>query len=627
MFENYKVAVKLSLISDVATGLLAISQHFKHVSNDVSNFQKQLDRLKLTMVGGGIAFGTGMFGLGLIEKTLAPAREYANQLSLMNTLGLKQVDIAQAVGGAWKVSRDVITTSASENLAAYRELRSAFGAGHENSALASLPVVQRVKSVLTALTGQEQGNVGFDMVKAIELRQAGGMTEASIAKNSEMMGRTLLAMGGTLNVNDFHQALKYGKMATMKWSDDFTYKLLPTLMQEMKSGHGGASTAGTSMYSLYQQVHGTMKKSAYESWITGGLIDPENVVKNATGTWQMKTGAVKDLALFESNPYEWVQRDLAPAISRIVDKLHVTEETAINSLFSNRNASFAAYTMYKKAKQFERDKAMIEQASGSKEAYDKLIKENPLLAQIALQKKWNELLGIIGFQIMPNLIKGTMWLSNNLRDMSGWVSANHGLVKKMTLGFVGLSAALAFGGTVTLLSGAFKALGLALSFGGIGGAAGIRGIAAAIGSASTSGTLLFGLAALGVAVGGMAYALTKLGNDNKDPYNHPGMKWLTHGRGHVGEWVVDPNQSQEHAGQHFKRFGRGGVWINDTEVQAVKPKNYPDFNVTVVSKLDGKEIARSTTKIQAREAAKPHNGQSAFDSSMTPLPIAMAFNR
>lgn len=617
MFDAYKVAVKVSLVNHVSAGILGISQQFKSGAADVAAYQKHLDKIGLTVLKGGAMMATGAFGLGMFAKTLKPAEEYAKQLSLMNTLGMKHAEVMGVINKSWETSREVTTSTVWENMATFRELRSAFGAGHESSAQAMLPTVQRVQGILTALTGREQEHVGFDMVKAIELR-SGVMSEAALQRNSDLMTRSLIAMGGTINVNDFHQALKYGKMATMKWTDEFTYSLLPTLMQEMKAGRGGASSAGQGLFSLYQQVHGTMTKAAYENWIAGKLVAPQDVVKNATGHWQMKPGAVKDLALFEENPYAWVQKDLAPAVSRIVAMKHVTEETAINSLFSNRNAAFTAYTFYKKAQQFERDKTLIEQASSGKDAYDKLMKDNPMLAQMALQKKWQELLGVLGFTVMPELIKGFTWLSEHLRSMSDWFRENQGTAKALMYGLGGLSAALLFGGTVTVLSAAFLGLRLALGA----GVAGSAGLAVSLGAVAT------GLVAIAAAAA-VFYVGYKAWDAWTHPEDHPLVNIIKNGTnnakrhqqmpgGFTPIGAAVPGYSDGTEAPHIGRMTLGEF----NTIAPTKSGGNRMINNTIVMP-DGRVLANVVTQEQSKSLNRPSAGQSTFDGSMSPRPLAM----
>jgi hypothetical protein len=378
-----------------------------------------------------------------------------------------------------------------------------------------LPVVARLQGVMQSLTGKPQEHVGFDMVKAIELR-TGVMTTEALQRNADLMSRAIIGMGGTISVSDFHGALKMGKISTNKFDDDFTYNYLPTLMQELKTAHGGgAQSAGTILMSLYQQMHGRMTKAAMPLWVEGGLIKQSDVVKNATGQYQVKPGAVAGTDVFEKNPFQWVQQFLRPAVDRIMARDHVSAETAINAMFSNRNAAFGAYNMYFKAAQYERDKTTIGKADGGYTAYNKLLKTDPTLAGQALRAQWQNLLAQIGFSIMPTLVSGTLKLVNALIGLNKEMHAHPTIVRVLTMAFAGLSGVLLFSGTVLLLSAAFSAIGLAVTT--VGGmAVAFFGVMTTVGSvvAGLLGPIALAVGAF-IAVGAAIYEIVKHWDSSK----------------------------------------------------------------------------------------------------------------
>jgi hypothetical protein len=524
MFEAYSIGIRIGLINGVSSGLIALARQFRSAEMGAAGLRKELKTIKgLGIVGAGLTVaGLGMFA-GL-EKTAQAGKEYANQLALMNTLGMKQADVAAAVGKAWQTAYDVPTTSIEGNLKSFRELRSVFGVGRENDAAAMLPIVGRIEGVLTALTGHEQDKVGFDLVKATELR-TGLMTMQALQQNAEMMSRAIIGMGGTITVGDFHGALKMGKMATNKWSDSFTYEYLPTLMQEMKTASGGgAQSAGTALMSFYQQAHGRMTKAAMPYWEMGGLVAPKDIVRNAGGQWQVKPGGVKNTSLLESNPYLWVQTTLRPAIDKISDKMHVSAETAINAMFSNRNAAFAAYNMYVKSQQYERDKKTIDQAD-SYEGYQKLLKTSPQLAEMALAKQWHNLMATIGYQVLPDLMAAIQAILPMIRDATKWANANPGALRAWIHGFEVLAAIFTASGVAVSALAAAKALGLVFRlFGGGGAVAGIvkmaPGMVSAIGrmggALGALSLVRFGLITAGIiGIGAAINALHKAGGGDQ----------------------------------------------------------------------------------------------------------------
>jgi len=501
MFEAYRVAVRISLIDGVSTGLASLSGKFAKAQIAGASFNKQLDRINGALLKSGTVAVAGFAGLGLLKHALKPATEYANQLSLINQLGLTQVQTANLVSAAWKTSHDVMTSSAAGNLKTLRELRSAFGAGHDSYAIASLAPTQMMSGMLAALTGREQERVGFDVVKAIELRTP-LMTSAAVNSNLAQMSQTVMGMGGTITPHDYHLALKGAKSAALGWSDEFVYKYLPTIMQSTKAGQGGAGTSGVALMSLAQTIHGMVQKAAIPYMEEGGLLNKKDVVRNATGQWQLKAGAMAGTAVFDNNPYQWGVQYLTPAVNKIMAKDNISAVTAINQLFRNRNAAFVALTLYSKQQQFERDAQLIGQANGII-GYNALLKTNPQLASMALSKQWSNLLAIIGFQVMPKLIEGALWLIPKIQSLTDYFKKNAGMAQGLVYLLGGLATAMAIGGTISAVAWAFKGLGLALAFGSIGGVSGIVGLGAAL------GPIAIGLAAIAAAAASSSTSCSK----------------------------------------------------------------------------------------------------------------------
>ena len=99
MFSAYKIGIRLSLINDVSAGLGVISQHLRRTDGDVKALHKSLGLL------GGVMAGVGVAGVAMVGKMLKPAEEYTSQLQKMNMAGMKQAEVADAVGAA-KVAAD-----------------------------------------------------------------------------------------------------------------------------------------------------------------------------------------------------------------------------------------------------------------------------------------------------------------------------------------------------------------------------------------------------------------------------------------------------------------------------------------------------------------------------------------
>lgn len=521
-FDAYKIAIRLSLINNVSSGLLGLSTQFTKVHNDAQLVQKDLDKIKLTMLKGAALVGVGAFGLGMIGKTIGPAKEYAHQLALMNTAGMKHLEIVKATNAAWDAAKVVPTSSASENLASVRELRMVFGdTGH---AIENMPVVQQLQAILRDVKGGKSGgrDEAYEVAKALELKGA-VRTPEEFRVQADMMAKAIVASGGKVGATDFLGTFKYGRSATAGWSDAFSYTILPTLIQEMKTAggsSGGAGGPGNALMSAYAAVvGGTIPQKSLKIWQKIGMLDPSKIVYDKVGSAKgVHPGGIMGSDEFQSNPYLWVQKFLVPALQKAGYKTAEQEKQALQYLFPNRTAGFVMTQMATQGWKFERDRKLIGEAQGLG-AYQQLLKNDPEMAQMALHKQWESLLAILGYQIMPVLIKGMLALIDVMRGLAHWIKEYPGLAKTLMYALGGLSLAMAMGGSVLLLKGAF--MGLQLVMGVTGGAGLIGKIGSLAMSLAGSKLGLAGAAAFAVIeVGRLGLALLDLWNAN----HHDGVK-------------------------------------------------------------------------------------------------------
>lgn len=630
MFEAYRVAVRVSLVNQVTAGLITMSRQFAQVHGQVGNLQGRLNSLKLTMLKGGALVGAGAVGFGLLAKTLTPAKEYAHQLALMNVSGLEHVEVLRSIQAAWNATRVVPTTLAADNLAAIRELRMVFG--DTQHAIANMPMVQKLQAVLKDFRGDVGAatDEAYTVAKALEMKGA-VRNPQEFGTQANLMLKAIVASGGKVTGGDFLSTFKYGRAATAGWSDEFAYQILPTLIQEMKSsgGSGGSGGPGSSLMSAFAAVvGGTVPQKALKVWEKLGLLNPSKVVYDRVGSAKgLRPGGIKGGDLFQANPYQWVQDVLLPAFKRAGYDDDKKKRGALQYLFPNRTAGFVMQQMALQSFKFERDRSLIRKASGL-EAYDRLLKTDPEMAQAALHTQWKNLLATLGFQIMPTVLRWTQRLIGGLQSLGAFFRNHSTLAKVLMFSLAGLSAAMMFGGTVLLLSAAVRGLGLALGvMGGVlpafsTGLAGVAGIA----GLSALGPILLAIAA-GL---GAVYVVSKViktldTSSNVDEKHHPGMRFMP--TGHGGHWVRDASLDQTHFGQHWVPIARGGgKWVaDDAKSPGVMPRaqKQPPVEVTTNIHLDGERVSRVVTKHQARSASRAVTGAAGFDPQMHPLQPGM----
>jgi hypothetical protein len=463
MAFNYSVAIRLSVANLASAGVRLLAADLLKAHGAATNLQSRLAALKLAAVGYGMSkAGDGI--LGFLHKSVDASKDMVAQLSLMNAAGMTQRDIAQATAGAYRTSSDVMTTTVAENLKAIRELRSVFGAGKMGEILAVLPTVQRTKASLEALTGKEQEGVAFDMIKAIELGTKGAVTQAGLLRQSDEISRALMAFGGTLTVRDFHQAIKQSRAMAPYLSEEFKYLYMPTLMQELKTGpNAGAVQAGTAIASLGQVVVGQMiPKALITNWISSGLISADKIVRDPHNrtTSKVLPGGVIGQNEFAENPYLWAQRYAKPAVERLMAQQHLDQYGAILALTHNRVAAFALQTLINKSLQFERDKQLILKGGTGYQTYQKLAVTNPMLAEMAMHKQYQNILATIGYVILPKMLPFMVRFAGWLASLNQWMSQNPEKTKAIVIGLGVLGIALSLVGKLLMGIALLKFLGM-----------------------------------------------------------------------------------------------------------------------------------------------------------------------
>ena len=619
-YEAYRIAVKISLINNVSTGLLAMSRQMVTLQGHGKDLQKELNGIKMLGLAGTAMSAAGFMGLGIIGKMIKPAQEYAHQLNIINMAGWTQKEIAESVGDAWKNTGKVITTTATENLRTLLDLKNILGDLGE--ARMALPIVSRIQGVLAASSESKvSGNskdLAYSMAKALDIIGA-ARNPGTFNTEAEAMAKVIIATQGRVTPEAYKSVFQYARQAKFGLNNEFKYQILPSLIQENSTtgGSGGGSRGVGPMLSAFYRwaIQGYVNKKALPELQSLGLVAAGTALSTtSTGT---TIGAMKNAQLAASNPFAWVQSVLVPAIrakyGNIGDKetlFHINQIMRGNQLGANLVGEFAF-----KPLNFLRDQQNVIRTMSTADAYQASLSNDPNTAFQALLAQWTNFKTAFMMGVVPVLIPALKELTSMFNTMAAWARSNPGMAQNLAIGFIALSGSLAFGGIVTLATAAFRGLGLVMAFTPLGGAAGIGRLALAIGGAG-AGSLVGGLLLLGGVVAGLAYVITKATGDGTDPKGHPGMRFT--GRAGGNQWVKDSSLSQEHAGQHWKQYGRvGGVWENDF----VAPKRGGQAINNTIVMPNGEVLAKVVTRVQSRSSMHNMQGTTRHDGNMSLQPV------
>jgi hypothetical protein len=599
MNEAYSVYVKITALDD------GISNVLRRTSSQFTSLQHKADKLHGTfekmnkLMKAAALTGAGTIGFFGFEKILKPANDYAHQLALMNAQGMTHLQILKSIQAVHKSAFTVPTSSYAEGLSTIREARMVFtGKDQTAEAIQFMPLLEKINYVLNSFTGGRAGDQSYDLAKALEIRGATRST-AMFQDQADLMAKAIIASGGKIGAADFQSTFKYGKTAATQWSDAFTYTILPTFIQEMK-GRSGASGggAGNPLMSFYQAiVGGTMSNKGAEEFLKLGLINKNDVIFTKTGSVKgLRPGAVKGQAEFQQNPYQWTQDFLVPALINAGYDTPAKMAAEIPHLVTNRNAQLAAIQFATQQYKYIKDMQLIAKTPGIA-SYNQLLKSDPIAADMALQKQWNNILAELGFSIMPTLLKGMEKLIHWFTELSNWMDAHQNATSALMYSLAtvtGGAGLLGFVSTLKLVK---------------------MGVVSVIGEEALGGlaATLSGLAAPALALASALFVLNRAFDTFKDPVGV--AKADAQGTSFLSK-VIKPFQNFIPGANAFfntdpnNLASKAGSSMNSTINQSHVP-----LHATIM--VGGKTVTKVITKAQAKAANAPNTSTTTFNPSHT----------
>lgn len=594
MFEAYKVAVRLSLVSDVGMGLTALSGQFARLNKDVDSAQHSINGLqrsmlelkRMGMVGGAMAAAGGL-GLGMLRGPLDEAKKFQIESAKFSSLGFGETINKQAEQFA--IGMKTMGVSARENMGIVGDAMAVFkDLGEAQMAAPLIAKMKFANEVIFGADGGERDKKLMDMMKVAEFR-GGTKSPEEFARQVNFAQQAIAGSRNRVDASAMLQALKTGGVALSSRSNEAFYLGAEPLIQEF-----GGSRYGTAAMSIYQnlvQARGTI--TAQQELYRLGLLDKSMVQFNNLGMLKKALpGAFKGSAILENEgELALLEKVLLPAFAA---KGITSEEGIIRELgmiLGNRTGSSLMSRIYQQREKLH----MQTDANLHAENLDQANKRAMGMYQgklIDLDKKWADVMRDLGTAILPIAIEAVEDFTGVLKGISWFAEEFPAMTKWLTIGFGVLAGIVAAGGVLMLATAGFKALGLAL---GTGGAAGVGGSLMSVSK---------GLGAVAAAAA-VWQASTYLGD-----------KWY--------ENMDDAHRDQA---------GRNVAWLlalfGSKEAQDaidqmdknVKPGGSTPINVHVHNKVDERGITSTVTRMMERIANRPTSGTSSFDGSMSPRPV------
>lgn len=462
-FEAYSVAVKLSLINHVSSGMALISKSLVSTGQDVDKLNS-----KLASIGKQGAIGAAMLagGLGLAAIFKAPldaARQYELSFTKFKTMNLGASINREADNFAR--SANVLGVSAKDLMSSLSESVGLFG--DFNLAKKLAPQIAGLNAANSAIFAGKIGHIDEgstrSLMKFID-RRGGTHDEPTFLRNLDLAQKMVTGSGGFIKFRDLDQFSQMGGTAFRGLSDEGILNM-SLLLQEQ-----GGARAGTSFMSLHQNlVAGRTPKKTMGMLQEFGLGQLKMETHGAVGGKPLKSLVmtnIKDSALLQANPPEWMRSVFLPALAThgITKEADILKAT--NDLISNRTASSQGSIMTTQQLQILRNSTLSRNAMGYSQTIQ-AYKDDPNSKFANLGARWNGLLVNLGISVLPLAISALEKLNPMVASMADWVDKNRTSVKSFGYALLGLSAFLVGGGLINMIIAAgrgFVLLGQALFF-------------------------------------------------------------------------------------------------------------------------------------------------------------------
>lgn len=488
MFENYTVAVKVKLFNEVSAGLIGMSRQFEGLTDKALVFQANLKKIKNQVNA----------GFGMIAGGGALASPFVYAITKAAELQKQMIGIQVATGGTvdqMERMRAVMERSSAGTMFSTLDVAkmakiiataNSFNAAQVTSVL---PEYAKFADVQLLLKGTGYQTSVADAVKLAHTAKI--YDPAGLAKYLDTLTKASLLSSG--DITQLGHALKYsqGMGQSILGIDPNNMVILAAFMNRLGlSGSRGGTNLIAALGRTIPGVFGSglLKGKSAEALAAMGMVDNHGYSKFfKNGRFDMFS-FIEGLAHYTSTQFSKDPLHAREIVYRNLQHAFGTQGSRVASLLTTP----AALQMLQ---QMERQ---FSQLAGTGAIQDTYVKQSVSQQyQTALTNFQNAFIEL-GYNLLPLATKALNAVNRELDIFIPWMRQHKTEVKYLAEAFIGLSAAMAFGGTVTLLTAAFTGLRAILS-----GIMTITGMKALAGWYMRAGA---GAAAAGEVAGGAAIA-------------------------------------------------------------------------------------------------------------------------
>jgi hypothetical protein len=373
-----------------------------------------------TSIGGLLAAG----GIGFtLSKAIGAGAELDHEMQALRNAGRNSTQVAQAIAAANKTILDLPTSTLASNLAMINETTSAFGDyGH---AIANVGRNQKLAFLLNNSSGEHGGDgqstqqIG-SLIRMLEMRGAAN-DEGRYTHETEMAYKAMMFTRGRVGGNEFKAFAATGNPLVKSLSDEYLYKIAPSLMQEY-----GADQAGTMHQALTNTILGKVGmggKSYAEEWLRLGLLDKSQAKFANNGSIKgWKAGAITGTDTFLRNPLQWAEQFLLPALRKngvnADDQIAVQKE--LSTLVGKNTASrlLGSLINTNDRKRLHKDAAFTDEVPGVDKTYMNTLLNDPKAGPAALKASFTNLMAAISAPVLIPAARAMARLADGVNKLA-----------------------------------------------------------------------------------------------------------------------------------------------------------------------------------------------------------------
>lgn len=374
-------------------------------------------------LGAAAAAASGYVGVHTVAhgvgETIRAGARYQHEVVALRNAGRNEHEMHEIEEASRKTSLAVPTATFEENLKVINETTGAFGDLHH--AIENLTFMQKSASVLHASAGDKihdgAGELGNKMARFFEMRGTAGNTPVFQREAGELI-RAMAFTRGNFNPAEAVNFAQQAKSSLPLYNERFLTKIAPSLVTEY-----GGDRAGTAANAFRNVILGKANdKKQAEAWMNLGLLDPKKAIMKGGHAVSWSGGAVKDTNLALSDPLEWAQTVLLPAMRakgiQVDDKLELTK--SLGTMFRNSNSNLFAEALTQKlsVNRLLKDEININKAGTLDQIYDRNLSQDPTQGIKAVQASLENLISTASSPLMETAASGLKAIAGGIQQLS-----------------------------------------------------------------------------------------------------------------------------------------------------------------------------------------------------------------